>query len=307
MAAAVLNLSRERDSCLERVFNTLSQGVMVVDRDGNATAINRSALKIHGLNPHDRLHDQLAECGGLLEWFDADGQVLSREHSPITQALKGGMVKRRLLHGRNRRNGHSWRAIYSATPLFDDRGNIQAAVIMVQDVSDPNRAEAMIARLGSMIHFAAVPLISLTRDGIVHTWNAAAESLFGYSAAEIIGQHVAILGSCDDRHDKVDTIRCVREGGMVQNLETVRIAKDGRKIPVLLNIAPIKDEFGAVVGMSATVFEVARGNRVESELNEVNSRKENFVRKTCLRALQPFSAVRRAVYLVFSRMFAAGA
>jgi len=308
MPAAVFNLcvSRQRDSYLESVFNTLPQGVMVVDRDGSAKAINRGALKIHGLNTSDGLDDQLDKCGGLLEWFDADGRALSPGHSPITRALKGEAVKRCLLHGRNRRNGHSWRAIYAATPIFDVNGNVQAAVVKVQDVSDPNRAEGMVARLGSMIHFAAVPLIGLTRDGIVESWNAAAESLFGYSATEIIGQHVAILGSCEDRHDKVDTIRCVREGGLVRNLETVRIAKDGRQIPVLLTVAPIKDEVGAVVGMSASVIDITRSKNTESELKKTDHRKDSLLETLAYVLCNPGS-ICRAVHIVFSRIFSASA
>jgi len=101
-------------------------------------------------------------------------------------------------------------------------------------------------------------MVGITLDGVVKSWNHAAASLFGYSASEIVGQPVAILGRCEDRHQMVDTIRCVRGGAVVRNLKTVRVAKDGRKIPVLLTIAPIKDQAGAVVGMSVRVIDITR-------------------------------------------------
>ncbi len=99
-------------------------------------------------------------------------------------------------------------------------------------------------------------MVDVTRDGVVKSWNRAAESLFGYSAAEIVGRPVAILGSCENRHQKVESIRRVRAGAVVRDLETVRVAKDGRRIPVLLTVAPIKDQAGAVVGMSTRVIDL---------------------------------------------------
>ena len=110
---------------------------------------------------------------------------------------------------------------------------------------------------------SSVPLVDVTRDGVVKSWNAAAESLFGYTAAEIVGRPVAILGSCEDRHQKLDAIRRVRAGSVVCNLKTVRIAKDGRRIPVLLTVAPIKDQAGAVVGMSTSVTDMTGSKQTE--------------------------------------------
>jgi len=90
MTAAVFNLStfRERDSYLEAVFNTLSQGVMIFDRDGSVKTINRAALKIHGLETIDGLRGELDECGRLFEWLYADGRAMPREQCPVARALK---------------------------------------------------------------------------------------------------------------------------------------------------------------------------------------------------------------------------
>jgi PAS domain S-box-containing protein len=101
--------------------------------------------------------------------------------------------------------------------------------------------------------------ITVTRDGIVMHWNKAAESLFGYTAAEMIGRPIAILGSCS-RRQKVDAIRRVREGDSVHDIETVRVGKDGRSVNVVLTVVPIKSEGGTVIGMNAIVVE-ATGKR----------------------------------------------
>jgi two-component system cell cycle sensor histidine kinase/response regulator CckA len=127
-----------------------------------------------------------------------------------------------------------------------------------------------------MVEISGEPVVGVTRDGVVKSWNHAAESLFGYSASEIVGRPVAILGSCEDRHQKVDTIRRVRAGSVVRNLETVRIAKDGRRIPVLLTVTPIKDQAGAVVGMSTSVIDMTRSKFSEGTLEEADRRKEGI-------------------------------
>jgi PAS domain S-box-containing protein len=155
-----------------------------------------------------------------------------------------------------------------------------------------------LAQLGSMVQSSAVPMVGLTRDGIVESWNAAAESLFGYGASEIIGQHVALLGSCDDRQEQVDTIRCVRGGGVVRNLETVRIAKDGGKIPVLLTVAPIKDEVGAVVGMSASIIDITRSKRAELALKDADQRKDEFLATLAHELRNPLWPMRNAVHIL---------
>lgn len=105
-------------------------------------------------------------------------------------------------------------------------------------------------------------MIGLRFDGVVKSWNHAAESLFGYSASEMLGKPVAILGRCEDRHQMVNTIRSVRSGGVVRNLKTMRIAKDGHKIPVLLTIEPTRDQSGTVTGMSVRVTDITGSEKV---------------------------------------------
>jgi PAS domain S-box-containing protein len=300
MGARAFNLSasREQDSFIEAVFNTLSQGIVIFNSDGSVRTMNRAAVKIHGFDTIPELHRRFDHYAGLCEWFYPDGRPMLRGEWPPTRALKGEIVKRSLLYGRNRRSGHSWHGIYTATPVFDENGEVQAAVVVIQDITDPNRAEALMARLASMVESSAVPMIGLTRDGIIVSWNAAAESLFGYSASEIVGQPVALLGSCEDRHDKVDTIRCVREGGVVRNLETVRKAKDGRKIPVLLTVAPIRDEVGAVVGMSASVIDNTQSKRAEFELKEAHHRKDEILAMLAHELRDPLAPMRNAVHVL---------
>ena len=115
-----------------------------------------------------------------------------------------------------------------------------------------------------MVKSSEVPVVGVTRDGVVASWNVAAESLFGYTASEIVGRPVSILGSCEDRRQKVAAIRRVQAGAVVRNLKTVRVAKDGRRIPVMLTVTPIKDRSGAVVGMSTSVIDMTESKQAQA-------------------------------------------
>lgn len=257
--------------------------------------MNRAATKFHELGAREPSQSQLDAYDQLFEFLYPDGIPVAPDAWPARCALRGEVVTDLELRCHNRRTGHVWHGVYSAAPIADGNDVIQSAVVVIREIKKRTPADAVLERLASMVESSAVPMVGLTRDGIVESWNGAAEALFGYSASEIIGKHIAILGTCEDRYEKVDTIRRVRAGGVVRNLETVRIAKDGHKIPVLLTIAPIKDRVGAVIGMSASVIDITRSKRAEDTLKEADRRKDEFLAMLAHELRNPLAPIRNAV------------
>jgi PAS domain S-box-containing protein len=118
-------------------------------------------------------------------------------------------------------------------------------------------------------HLAAIvsssddPIVSNDLEGNVLSWNEAATRLFGYEAGEIIGQSVDILVP-PERHDEEDAVlRQIRAGERIEPLETMRVAKNGTRIPVLMKISPIKDASGSAIGASTVVHDVSERLRNE--------------------------------------------
>ena len=141
----------------------------------------------------------------------------------------------------------------------DNRAGIPAAAN-----GERRQAEIANARLAAIMHFSGVALIGVAPDGRIDSWNRAAERLFGYTADEIIGQPVSLLSPADRREQPADIARRVRAGATITNLETVRLAKDGRRIDVLLTPAPILDIDGTFAGTSATLIDITERKAAEA-------------------------------------------
>ena len=108
-------------------------------------------------------------------------------------------------------------------------------------------------------------IISKTLTGIITSWNPAAERLFGYSAAEIIGRSISVLMP-PERHDDMESILTrVRRGQRVDHFETVRVSKGGRRIPVSLSVSPVKDGSGRIVGAAKIARDISARKNAEAE------------------------------------------
>lgn len=119
------------------------------------------------------------------------------------------------------------------------------------------------AQLAAIVASSDDAIASKTLDGIVLTWNAGAERLFGYSAAEMIGKPMTTIIP-EDRLIEEDVILArVRRGDSVEHMQTVRRRKDGSLVPISLTVSPICDEAGAIVGASKIARDITA--RIEAE------------------------------------------
>jgi PAS domain S-box-containing protein len=127
------------------------------------------------------------------------------------------------------------------------------------------RLEAAHAYLAAIVESTEDAVSGQTLDGTIVSWNAGAEKLYGYSAAEAIGRSAAFLhpGSA---HDPADILARIRKGRRVRQLETVHRTRDGRKIEVSLTVSPIRDASGAIVGASTIARDITERKRLERRL-----------------------------------------
>jgi PAS domain S-box-containing protein len=131
------------------------------------------------------------------------------------------------------------------------------------ETASPNDADAR--RFEAIVESSDDAIISKDLNGTITSWNPAAERLFGYTADEIVGQSIAKLMPID-RHDDMEAILGrIRRGERVEHFETVRISKDGRRIPVSLSVSPIKDSRGRVIGAAKIARDVSARRDAEVE------------------------------------------
>ncbi len=144
--------------------------------------------------------------------------------------------------------------------------------VFFRDITKMKEAEREQARLASIIAGTDDAIISKNLDGIVETWNAGAERLFGYGADEIIGRPMSVLLP-PDRPDEEDRILSeLRAGRHIHHFETRRLRKDGVVVDVSVTVSPLRDHSGRIVGASKIARDITSRKRTEEALRVANER-----------------------------------
>jgi PAS domain S-box-containing protein len=126
--------------------------------------------------------------------------------------------------------------------------------------------------LASIVDSSDDAIISKSLDGIVLSWNAAAERLFGYTAGNAIGRHISFLIPADRISEEDTIIARMRSGERVDHFDTIRLRSDGRPVEVSLTISPIRDAQGRVVGASKIARDISERKRTEARLRIADER-----------------------------------
>ena len=134
-----------------------------------------------------------------------------------------------------------------------------------QERRDRRQAEAIATYLASIVQSCDDAIIGKTLDGIVVSWNAGAERLYGYTADEMIGRSISVLIPSYRPEELPGIFETIKRGEGVDGLETVRIRKDGTPVEVSLTISPIRDATGRVVGASTVARDITRRKQEENE------------------------------------------
>ena len=134
------------------------------------------------------------------------------------------------------------------------------------------RAEEAKKSLAAIVESSDDAILSETLDGTIKSWNAGAEKIYGYTAGEMVGQHVSILIPPELEHELLRILERIRHGESIDQLETVRLTKDGRRIDVSLTISAIKDERGIITGASAVARDITDRKRDQQRLQHLAGR-----------------------------------
>src|SRR5437867_4524765 len=120
------------------------------------------------------------------------------------------------------------------------------------------------ALLAAIVDSSDDAIVSKTLDGVITSWNRGAEQLFGFTAAEAIGQHIFLIIPADRRAEEEDVLARLRRGEKIDHFDTVWQAKDGRRVPVSLTVSPIRDTTGKIVGASKVARDISDRQRIDA-------------------------------------------
>src|SRR5712691_4829329 len=117
------------------------------------------------------------------------------------------------------------------------------------------------AWLAAIVESSDDAIIGKTLDGVVTSWNRAAERLFGYTAAEMIGEPITRIIPEERRFEKAEVLDRLHRGEIIEHFDTVRVAKGGGKIDISLTVSPIKDAEGRIIGASNIARDITERKR----------------------------------------------
>jgi two-component system, cell cycle sensor histidine kinase and response regulator CckA len=202
-------------------------------------AANDAAVQLYGFTQEELLQMTLAD----LRRPEEREQVHTVLSTAGAREVVGSTWHRR-------KNGTEFRAEYQSR-VFDFGGR-RARIAVMTDVSARHEADRMRALLGAIVRSSNDAIVSKSLDGTITSWNAAAERLFGHSAAEAIGQSINFVIPSELLTEERELLSCIAGGDRVEHYETVRKRKDGSLVHVSLSLAPIFDPAGKVIGASKT-------------------------------------------------------
>ena len=258
----------QRQGVFRVTLRSIGDAVITTDTQGCITYINGVAESLTGWSDQDALGQPLDRVFRIVN----ESTRLPVEN-PATRALQQGVVVGLANHTiLIKKDGTECPIDDSAAPIRNEEGYVSGCVLIFRDVSAQRLVEREKASklhtarlLASIVESSNDAIIGKTLDGIIQSWNAAAEQLFGYTAEQALGQHISLVIPPERLTEEDQIIASLSAGKRIEHFETERVRSDGQRITVSLTISPIKDESGNVVGASKIARDITAQKRVESD------------------------------------------
>lgn len=276
----------EGDEFFREMVNVLPAAIYTTDAEGRITYFNEAAARLWGVRPSLGK----SEWCGSWKLFWPDGRPLPHDQCPMALAIK----EKRPIRGKEaiaeRPDGSRVPFIPFPTPIYNESGALIGAVNMLVDITDRKRAEEATQRLASIVELSDDAIVSKDLNGIITTWNAGAERIFGYKPEDVIGKSITILIPANQVDEEPTILQRIRRGERIDHYETVRRRRDGTLIDVSLTVSPIKDSQGNIVGASKIARDITERKRNEAQLTILAGEAEH-------RAKNVLATVQAAVHL----------
>jgi PAS domain S-box-containing protein len=134
------------------------------------------------------------------------------------------------------------------------------------------KADKAVGLLAAIVDSSEDAIVSKTLDGIITSWNASAERLFGYTPMEAVGQHISLIIPASRRDEETTIIERIKRGERIEHFDTVRIRKDKTSFDISLTISPVRDAGGKIIGASKIARDITQRKQIERALLESEER-----------------------------------
>jgi PAS domain S-box-containing protein len=254
--------TRELEQALVIMRATLestTDAILVIDEKGKITEFNENYIDMWKI-PREVLEGGMArEARGLANQNFAEPQRFLARIEEITVTDQESFELLELKDGR---------ILERYSKVLTVEGQRAGRVWSFRDVTDRHLAEITSRRLAAIVTSSDDGIIGKDLNGTITSWNAGAERIFGYTTAEMIGTSIMRLLPPDRQEEEAEILSRIRRGERLDHFETIRVAKDGRRLNVSITVSPIKDSTGQVVGASKVLRDITDRKKAEEALEK---------------------------------------
>jgi PAS domain S-box-containing protein len=233
--------------------------VWTCNREGKVTFMSSQVEKILGYSTVELYHQ------GASIWFNSvhvdDRQRVKQAFESLFNEGKPYDVECRA----QRKNGE-WFWAHDRAIATCDKNGVRVATGLLSDITERKATEEQLLRLASIVEFSEDAIIGKTPEGVVTSWNRAAEKIYGYTSTEAIGRDLSFLVPSERQGEMQAIMERIRTGQPVEFLETQRVTKAGSVLDVSLSISPIKDGSGQITGASTISRDITLHKRTDEQL-----------------------------------------
>jgi PAS domain S-box-containing protein len=245
----------ERETQLNDFLENAAIGMHWVAEDGTILWANKAELALLGYDPPEYIGHHISE-------FHAERPVIE----DILQRL-GRNEELQYYEARLRCKDGSLRDVRIDSNVYRRNGTFVHTRCFTTDITEKKQAQQALFRLAAIVESSDDGIVSKDLNGIVKSWNASAERIFGYKPEEIIGQPITLLIPRDLWGDEVHILAKIRAGERIDHFQTVRLHKSGEPIDVSLTVSPVKDKSGNIIGAAKIVRDVTQQKKLEAALH----------------------------------------
>jgi PAS domain S-box-containing protein len=245
---------------LASIIDSSDDAIISQDLSGIITSWNRSAERIFGYTRDEALGRPFA----ILIPSGRDA-----EERDILDRVKRGERVDHFETIRRRKDGALIDVSVTVSPMRDFTGEIVGASKIARDISEQKRGTRADVLLAAIVSSSDDAIVSKNLNGIITSWNAGAERIFGYTSAEAIGRSVLMLVPVDRKEEEPKILARLGRGERVDHFETIRVRKNGEHFPVSLTISPIRDFRGVIVGASKIARDITDLKRITVEREQL--------------------------------------
>ena len=236
--------------------------------DGVITSWNRAAERVFGYSA--------AEAIGQHIFLIIPDDRRAEEEDVLSRLRRGEKIDH-FETVRRARDGRLFPVSLTVSPIKDSTGRVIGASKVARDITESQQNDRLRARLAAIVNSSDDAIISKTLEGVITSWNRAAERLFGYSAGEAIGQNILLIIPPDRHREEDDVLSRLRRGEKIDHFETVRRTKDGRLIPISLTVSPMRDSQGTLIGASKVARDISERVLAHDALRRAHEQLEERV------------------------------